>query len=240
MEPSAKVVGHRGASGLLPENTLAAFSRAIDLGVDAVECDVRLTADGRLIVMHDETVDRTTDGAGAVAEMDLAATRKLDAGGGQPPPTFDELLDVVAGRCELYCELKGEGTPAPAVEAVTARGMAADTMFVSFSFDRLAEARRLLPGARIGPIVSRPTDERLDRLLAMRPEMASVDFKNVSLALAEKVHDAGAALGVWTPNHPPQMRAMLALGADIITTDRPDLLLELLARPPHTERQDPP
>jgi glycerophosphoryl diester phosphodiesterase len=230
---SVQVVGHRGAAGLLPENTLPSFERAIELGVDAVECDVRLTSDGRLVVIHDNTVDRTTNGSGEVAEMDLSAIQALDAGGGEPPPTLEQVLDLVAGRCGLYCELKANGTSGPAAEAVAARGLASDVLFISFSWERLVKVRDVIRGARLGLLVRTPREE--DRTFAARIGFQGfgVHFRNVSLATVRDTHKAGMQLNVWTPNREADFEAMLALGVDVITTDRPDVLLALLGQ---TER----
>ena len=119
-------VGHRGAAGVLPENTLRGFRYAILLGVDYVECDVHLTRDGHLVVMHDSAVDRTTDGHGAIRDLTLARVRSLDAGDGEQVPLFDEVLDLVKGEAQLLCEVKGLGTEHAAVEAVRAHGMTDD------------------------------------------------------------------------------------------------------------------
>src|SRR5271156_4282030 len=109
-------IAHRGASGTFPENTLAAFRAAIDAGADMCELDVHLTRDGVVVVIHDEEVDRTTDGKGRVAEMTLAEIKRLDAGArydrrftGETIPTLEEVFDLVEGRCSLNIELKGAG-----------------------------------------------------------------------------------------------------------------------------------
>src|SRR5436309_263912 len=110
------IVAHRGASALAPENTLAAFRRALEAGAPAVECDVHLTADGAPIVIHDARVDRTTNGTGEVASLTLAALRALDAGGwfdprfaGERLPTLEETLAIAAGRSRVFVELKPGG-----------------------------------------------------------------------------------------------------------------------------------
>ena len=118
-----EVVGHRGAKGLVPENTLPSFEAAIAFGCDATECDVHLSADGHLVVCHDHTVDRTTNGTGAIAAMTLTELRVLDAGNGAQIPLFEEVLALVKGRITLLCELKGDGTADAAVAAVRTAGM---------------------------------------------------------------------------------------------------------------------
>jgi glycerophosphoryl diester phosphodiesterase len=223
-------VGHRGAAGVLPENTLKGFRYAIELGVDAVECDVHLTRDGRLVVMHDDTVNRTTNGSGKVAEMTLADIRALEAGDGETVPTLEELLDAVRGEVRLLCELKADGTEAPAADAVLARGMASDVLFVSFSQDRLANVKRRRADLRVGAIFGFASARGLARALRLGVEHVGVMYKAISLGTVERARKAGVEIGVWTPNELAEMKAMMALGVDCITTDRPDILMDYLRR----------
>ena len=101
-----KIMGHRGAPADEPENTLRSFSRALAVGVAAVELDVQLTRDGRLAVIHDETLDRTTNGKGRVKDFTLAELQRLDAGRGEPVPSLEEVFALVQGRAHLVVELK--------------------------------------------------------------------------------------------------------------------------------------
>ena len=101
------LTGHRGAAALEPENTLLSMQKAIDLGVDQIELDVHLTRDQHLVVIHDTTVDRTTDGQGAVADFTLEEIKRLDAGKGERIPTLQEVIDLVRGKVVLQIELKG-------------------------------------------------------------------------------------------------------------------------------------
>ena len=225
-----QAVGHRGAAGVVAENTLKSFAYAIALGVDAVECDVHLTADGHVIVMHDDAVDRTTDGTGKIAEMTLEQLRRLDAGEGQPPPTLDEVLETIRGRVRLLCELKADGAEAPAVDAVLARGMAGDVTFVSFSFDRLERVRGLGGDLRIGAILSYPRGEDMKRALALGACHVGVRYKSLTLAAVDRARAAGIEIGAWTPNRLSDMEVMIALGVTHLTTDRPDILMQHLRR----------
>ena len=102
----AKIMGHRGAPADEPENTLRSFRRALAVGVAAVELDVQLTKDGRLAVIHDETLDRTTNGRGPVQDFTLAELKRLDAGRGEPVPSLEEVFDLVQGQADLVVELK--------------------------------------------------------------------------------------------------------------------------------------
>ncbi len=225
-----KAVGHRGAAGVLPENTLQGFRYALDLGVDAVECDVHLSRDGHLILMHDEKVDRTTNGTGRLAEMDFAEIRALDAGGGQTVPTLEELLELVRGRCELLCELKADAATAPAARAVKASGMGGQVLFISFSLPRLAEVKRHGAGLQVGALLSGPNARHLDRALELGVRHVGVHYRSLTAATVERAKEAGVEIGAWTPNELGEMKAMIALGVDCLTTDRPDVLMEYLAK----------
>jgi len=222
------VIGHRGAAGLMPENTLGSFRRAIELGVDAVECDVRRTRDGHLVVLHDATLDRTTTGSGPVAEMDLAAVRALDAGGGEPVPMFDELLDLLHGRCGLVCEIKADGAAAPAVQAVGTHDMLDATTFVSFKLDHLREVLQAEPSATAGWILVDPSDADLSQAAAAGMQLVCVEHRHVQDRAVQAARELGLAVTTWTPNEPADMRRAIAMGVDGITTDRPDVLLDLL------------
>ena len=224
------VIGHRGAAGVHPENTLRGFRYAIALGVDAVECDVHLSRDGRLIVIHDDTVDRTTDGSGRVAEMTLAEIRALDAGDGEAVPTLEELLELIDGRCGLLCELKADGTEAPAAEAVAARGLAGDVAFISFSLERLANVKACGAHLRAGAVMAAPKAKQIRRAAGIGAESVGLHYKNVSPAAVEQVRAAGMMVGAWTPNELPEMQSMIDLGVDLLTTDRPDILMQHLGR----------
>jgi len=222
------VVGHRGAAGLAPENTLKGFKRAIELGVDLVECDVRLTRDGRLIVMHDETVDRTTNGSGAVRDVDFEAVRALDAGDGEQVPTLDEVLDVVRGHVKLLCELKGERTEDAAVDAVLAHDMAADVVFTSFHLDRIERVKARREGLLFGAIFSNPSTDDLARAIDMGVAGIGILYKRLCLEMVDQVLAGGVDLRAWNPDTLREQLAMIALGVSGISTNRPDILLEHL------------
>src|SRR5262245_51347936 len=156
------IVGHRGAMGYAPENTFASYERAVALGVDAVECDVHLSADGVPVVIHDHTLDRTTDGAGPVQALTLAELKRLDAGAwrgaefaGQRLPTLDELLAWCAGRTALSIELKNgptfyEGLAERIVELVRAHGMVGQANVISFDHLAVRRVKELEPRLMTG------------------------------------------------------------------------------------------
>jgi len=234
---------HRGASARAPENTLAAFDRAVRDGAGAIECDVQLCADGRPVILHDTTVDRTTNGRGAVARMTLGQLRQLDAGSwfdrgfrGEPVPTLEETLEFARGRCLLNLELKsGSGTRAGgtrardtalagAVAAAMRRvGDHGPILLSSFSAATLAAARAVLPRVRLGLLMSRSlrglhTVHRRLRLHAVHPHLRMADPRRFATVRRE-----GIRIHVWTVNDPALSARLVTLGADGLMTDDPIL-----------------
>jgi glycerophosphoryl diester phosphodiesterase len=224
-----QVIGHRGIAGLEPENTLRSFRRAIELGVDYVETDVRRTSDGRLVLMHDETVDRTTDGTGKVADLSFDAVRRLDAGRGERAPTLEEFLDLIAGRCKAHIELKTDVGP-DVLALVEARGLLPTVVVTDFDTDRLGQLRRLSEDVAIEHVFGEPPPDAVERAVRVRARRVSVHHSHVTAALVAEAHAAGLQITAWTPNTEDAMRAMLDLGVDLICTDRADILLRLLGR----------
>ena len=222
------VVGHRGAAGVRPENTLAGFRYAIDLGVDYVECDVHLSRDEQLVVMHDDTVDRTTDATGAICDLKFDHIRSLDAGAGEKVPTFDEVLALVQGRVKLLCELKGQGVESAAVNAVKARNMADGVIFTSFHIDRLDAVRNLGDDLLIGAILPNPGEEDIARAIELGAAGIGIQYRNLCLRQVEKALTAGLDLRAWNPDTLPEQQAMIALGVKGLSTNRPDILVAYL------------
>lgn len=224
---------HRGASGHAPENTLAALELAVSQGADMVEVDVQLTRDGRPVVIHDETVDRTTDGAGAVAEFDLDGLRRLDAGRwfgprwtGQRVPTLAEVLDLVS-RHHLRVNIELKGAAGPQLEAAVLReversGGADSCLLTSFDHRRLARLAAAGTAIPLGCIVGaggwRP------ELLAGPGQVLSLERTLVDGDLLAAAHAAGRQVHVWTVNEARDMARLIALGADAVITNFPDLM----------------
>ena len=222
------VVGHRGAAGVLPENTLAGFRYAIELGVDYVECDVHLSRDGQLVVMHDATVDRTTDATGAICDLDFDRIRALDAGEGEQIPTLDEVLALVQGQVKLLCELKGEGVENATIDAVKARGMTGEVYFTCFNMDRLEAVRRLGDDLLIGAILPDPEEKDIARAFELGAAGIGIQYRNLCLRQVERVLDAGLDLRAWNPDSLPEQLAMIGLGVKGVSSNRPDILLDYL------------
>ena len=164
------LTGHRGAAKLEPENTLLSIQKAIDLGVDQIEVDVHLTRDQHLVVIHDTTVDRTTDGQGAIADFTLAEVKQLDAGKGERIPTLQEVIDLVRGKVILQIELKGPDTAEPVVQTVGQNSIESEVLLTSFVHDRLRETRQLNPNLRLGALWADPPNDACEQAIDMGAE----------------------------------------------------------------------
>jgi glycerophosphoryl diester phosphodiesterase len=224
------VVGHRGAAAIMPENTIKGFRYAIELGVDYVECDVHLSRDHQVVVMHDATVDRTTNGRGAIRDLTLARIRTLDAGQGERVPTLDEVMETVRGEAHLLIELKGIGVERAAVEAVKAQGMQEYVTFISFSLDRLALVREMGEDYRLGAILPNPTEFDLARAVEMKAIGIDIQYSNLCFRHVEAAHSLGLEVRAWNPDTWDEQQTMIALGVDGVSTNRPDILLSNLGR----------
>jgi glycerophosphoryl diester phosphodiesterase len=230
---------HRGASAYAPENTLAAFELAAQQGAPAIEFDVKVTADGHVVIIHDQTVDRTTDGSGQVTKMSLAALRELDAGCKAkwhfaPPaarekiPTLDEVFEAVGKKLFINVELTNYATPFDAlvpkvVELVKKHGLEKRVMFSSFYPHNLMAAARLLPDVPRGQLFLdggagwwQRAWGRLINVQAEHPWKGDVTADYVKSA-----HARGRRVQVYTVNTPEDMRHLRQLGVDAIFTDDP-------------------
>ncbi|MBA4379077.1 MAG: hypothetical protein C0393_00030 [Anaerolinea sp.] len=204
------IFAHRGSSVHAPENTLAAFELALEQGADAIELDAKLSADGQVIVIHDQTVDRTTDGSGKITQMTLPALRELDAGSffsegfrGERIPTLDEVFETLGKRILINVELTNYATPFDAlvpkvVELVRKHDLEKRVLFSSFFPHNLSRARRLMPGAPRGLLawagwkgVWSRTSGRRGPYQALHPYFTSVNER-----LVQRVHAAGRRVHV--------------------------------------------
>jgi len=237
MKPSILNIAHRGASGTSPENTLAAFRAAIAAGAAMCELDVQLTRDHALVVIHDDTVDRTTDGQGAVKEMTLAELKRLDAGvsfgatapRGEPIPTLDEVFAVTAGQCALNIELKS-GQVENEVVALMRKWKALESSMVSsFDWDRLARMREIEVAVRIGILAEKNVPRMLDAAARLSAYAINPRFDLVSSELCDTAHARGLKVLVWTVDAPELMRLLIGCGVDGIMTNHPARLREVLS-----------
>lgn len=217
-------IAHRGASSEAPENTLAAIRRAIELGAPWLEVDVQACADG-LVVIHDETLERTTNGHGPVADQPLAALRALDAGGGERIPLPREVLDLCRGRCGVNLELKGPGV-APLLlpllrEALAGGWSSRDLLASSFDWTQLATLRTALSQLPLGVLTEQVTGPACAAARAVQASVIGCALEHADAAAVGAAHDAGCALWVYTVNHPQDLARLAAIGVDAVFSDSP-------------------
>jgi glycerophosphoryl diester phosphodiesterase len=214
---------------------MASFASAIELGVDVIECDVHLTADGELAVIHDHLLDRTTNGKGPVGRNTMAALRELDAGGGEQIPRLEDVMELARGKVGLAVEVKSlpvkyKGIESVLVEKLRQHKMVDDTAVISFDHRVVREVRELEPGVIGGVLVAgRPLllPELLDYSHA---EVYSPHWSFVDAETVDEVHGIGAVIGVWTVDDGETLDRCLGLEVDAIYTNRPRLLKAELER----------
>jgi glycerophosphoryl diester phosphodiesterase len=215
-------IGHRGAPSLATENTLAGFAAALELGVDGVELDVRLSADGAVLVMHDDTVDRTTCGHGAVAELTAAQLAEFGV------PRLADVLDLLKGRCVVTCESKSEGTPAPTIALLQEFDVLDSAVFTSFCFERIAEAKALDSRLAVGGISGRWAADLPETLTRLGASVLDLAYTEVTPAHVAAAHAAGLRVRAWTVNEVAALDGVVAAGADGVMSDRPEWLMGIM------------
>lgn len=216
----ATIIGHRGAHGH-PENTIPSFERAIELGADGVELDVRRSKDGKLIVVHGSV-------AGGLAVKSNPYARYRDLPNGYQIPLFEDVLKSLSGRTFLDIELKEPGFEEQAIELIKEHADPARVMISGFHTAMLNKVYDLLPDIRLGFIYNRTQDEELRHNSPI--DFVIPQFRLASRVLIEEVHDEDLQVFAWTVNDEAEMRRLLALGVDGIITDKPGLLAEVLGR----------
>jgi glycerophosphoryl diester phosphodiesterase len=244
------VIAHRGASGRAPETTLEAYRLAIETGCDGVEADVQMLGDGTLVAFHDPDVGRTTDGAGTLAEHTLESIKRLDAGSwfnrafpekarreyaGLRVPTLQELLDLLReSPQELFLEIKSPELHPPEFESLLLDALRVNrfegrTRMMSFSAASLAKVKSLRPGMRTSLLAHRAAPSLADAALEAGADELGVLHELAAPELVDAAHRRGLVFSVWTVDEPEDVRRMLALGVDCITSNHPERVLAALA-----------
>jgi glycerophosphoryl diester phosphodiesterase len=244
--PSPLILCHRGAKNYAPENTIAAFKLALELGADGFELDTQLTSDGHVVVYHDRTVDRTTNGHGKPFQLSLAELRELDAGSffskkfrGEKIPTLDEVFETIGKRAIINVELKNFSTPfdnlaEKVCEVVRRHTMQKNVLFSSFLPWNLWKAARILPEVPCGLITAKGWRGELVRSFgfyfgnydALHPFLGSVTPQQV-----HRVHKLKRKINVWVVNQEDDLQRLLKWGVDGFLTDEPQLALRITRGP---------
>ncbi len=238
------IIAHRGDSEQRPENTLASFASALEAGADIVELDVQLTRDGHAVVIHDPSLDRTTNGSGRVAELTLPQLRSLSAGypsrfgdafAGERVPTLGEALAFLKGRARARIEIKPEsvdddaagGVEALCIEAVRRAGMASEVALISFEPRALLRCRELAPELKRGHLFLHATpDEVVAGARAVECDLVMPEKRMLSDGLVRRLHEARLNVATWVVDDPEELRALLRYELFAVASNRPGVLLE--------------
>jgi glycerophosphoryl diester phosphodiesterase len=234
-------IAHRGASGHAPENTFAAFRKALAMGAGFIETDLQLSRDARLVAIHDATVNRTTNGQGAVHDLTLAELRRLDAGSwfgsefaGERIPTIEEILDFAKKHdMVFYLELKPSGSwggEHALISALRESGEIARTVVISFDPPILANVRKIEPTVMTGLLFDGQISDPLAKAVEIGARQLAVRGSLVTPRLLKEARQRDLQVVCWTVNHPAHMRLLLEAGVDGIISDYPDRLLDLTRR----------
>lgn len=237
------IYAHRGASAYAPENTLAAFRLAVEQGADGVELDAKLTPDGEVVVIHDQTVERTTGVHGRVIEMTAKELKTLDAGSffnsqfrGEPIPLLSEVFEAVGGKVLINVELTNYASPTDALpervaELVIRYGLQDSVFFSSFFPTNLIRVRRKLPHTQVAILALGGTKGNLMRGWVGRlasPRFVHPYYSDVTAAYLQREHAQKRKVNPWTINDPAEMKRLYQIGIDGIITDDPRLARQVL------------
>ncbi|MCG2879911.1 MAG: glycerophosphodiester phosphodiesterase [Vulcanisaeta sp.] len=231
------VFGHRGAMGYAPENTIPSFRLAVEMGVDGVELDVHMTRDGEVVVIHDFTVDRTTNGHGYVKDLTLEEIKRLDAGvkfgsrwRGVPVPTLEEVFREFGKRIKYKIEIKRGSDYYPGIERKVVeliRRYNVDAQVISFDYDALSNVRAIDRDIEIGIIFIGKISWFIDVAKKLNAHWLHVSHELIDERGVELAHKLGLKVGAWTVNDEKRARYLIDIGVDDITSNYPDRILRV-------------
>lgn len=222
-------IGHRGARGYEPENTLRSFKKALELDVDMVELDVYVCKTAELVVIHDDKVNRTTDGTGYVTKKTLTELRDLDAGQGEKIPTLEEILDLVNNNSGVNIELKGPNTATPVADIINkyiTKKYWSDNNFLvsSFNHRELAKFKKILPQVKIGALFAGIPFNYAKLAKELNAYSINLSQEFISQELVDDAHEQGLKVFVFTVNDNDDIQKIKSMGVDGIFSDFPDRL----------------
>lgn len=235
-----QIQAHRGASGLAPENTLAAFREAVRIGADGIECDIHATQDGVYVVCHDGEIDRTSSGQGRIAEQTLEQLRRYDFGSWKDPrfagetiPTLEEMLGVVRDLSVINIEVKDlrDNTPEDleAFHRILERHEVLDRVLISsFQMEILVHLKRQYPALRTAYLYGDAADRQAMQAAAAAGCCAvHPSYQNLTAELVKEAHALGLAVNTWTVDDPELMRQLAGWGCDGLITNRPEIARQI-------------
>ena len=224
----SKIIGHRGAKGEYPENTLGSVELVLKKGCNGVEIDVHLSLDGELMVIHDETLERTTDGKGFVKDKTLSDLRKLDAGKGEKIPTLEEVLNLVKSfpKSIIFVEIKAPGCEKKVLEIINKTQMESRSIVKCFHHLPLKIMKELNPNLKTHCLIyGRPLNP-VDIVKACLADGLSISNETVDESLVKECHQAGVEVTLWNANTLLEKETFQKMGFNYICTDYPSILLK--------------
>jgi len=218
-------IGHRGARAYAPENTLASFKKALEIGVDAVELDVIKTKDNHLVVIHDADVKRTTNGEGLVSELTLEEIKRFSAEN-EKIPTLEETLDFLDKKAKIFIELKETGIEEQVLSIVHKKGVEENVVITSFIEDALKKVREMNTNIETGLIYAKYKNP-IKAAVELKANYLFSLYRFTHTADVQKAHENGLKVVVWTINTPGEVEEYAKKGVDGIASDKPDILTRL-------------
>ncbi|MBE0649831.1 MAG: glycerophosphodiester phosphodiesterase [Bacteroidales bacterium] len=221
------VIAHRGASGTQPENTLVSFRKAIELGAEMIELDDHLCKTGELVVIHDYSVNRTTNGNGFVSHKTLNELQSLDAGNGEKIPTLHEIFELVSGKAKINIELKGKHVATETATLIMAaiqekKWKAEDFVISSFHHRQLSEFHALIPDVPIGILYKRHPNGYQKLAHKLNASSINLSINHVNANLVEEIHQNGLQVWIYTVNSEEEFEKVKAMSVDAIFTNFPE------------------
>jgi len=223
-----KIMGHRGAPADEPENTLRSFRRALAVGVAAVELDVQLTKDGRLPVIHAETLNRTTNGRGPVQDFTLAELKRLDAGRGEPVPSLEEVFDLVQGKANLVVELKQPEAAGALLDFFQERRAVAFATVISFWHPAVKALKQAEPRLNTGVLMVGCPVDPVGLARAADADALILQYAYVTPELVDAAHQQDIKVMVWNIDDPEILKPYLAMNLEAICTNRSQEIMHYL------------
>ncbi len=222
-------IGHRGAKGHMAENTLASFAKALELGAEAIELDVHVCATGELVVFHDFTADRTTNGTGEVHELPLAELKALKVEEEHSIATLDEVLQLLQGKCFINIEMKGRYTAKPLAELlrkyVEEKGYSYEDFIVSsFQYEELKQMSELNPNVHLGVLTQASVAQAWDWAVEFSAKAIHPHYSLLTETNVERAREAGFKVYTWTVNETEDIERVKKYGVDGIISDYPERL----------------
>lgn len=231
-------VAHRGLYSKSPENSIEAFKKIAKSKIDMVEFDVHETKDGKLIVMHDETLNRTTDGKGRIKDLTLDEIRKFHEPNGEPVPTIEEVIKILKDKCGINIEVKDKQLANKIIQIIKKEKIGEKIIISSVYSDIIKTIKEKKPGIKTAWLVTEtrwklvilyPLRFLLPYILVrmakkMKADAIGLQYRLVTDKLVKVLHQNGLSIGVWTVNNEKDIKKMKLLGVDAIISDKPELL----------------